>query len=86
MFVQDHHRLEELQRLTKALRLETGTRLEMKKVVSGGPVRAIAFPQADAGLPGTTFFRRRSQKMPCEGVVKTCLQSPEVPVQRVTIP
>ena len=28
MFVQDHHSLEELQRLTKALRLETGTRLE----------------------------------------------------------
>ena len=25
MFVQDHHSLEELQRLTKALRLETGT-------------------------------------------------------------
>jgi hypothetical protein len=29
---------------------------EMKKVVSGGPVRAAAFPQADAGLPDTTFF------------------------------
>jgi hypothetical protein len=28
----------------------------MKKVVSGGPVRAVAFPQADAGLPDTTFF------------------------------
>jgi len=27
MFVQDHHSLEELQRLTKALRLETGTQL-----------------------------------------------------------
>ena len=25
----------------------------MKKVVSGGPVRAVAFPQADAGLPDT---------------------------------
>jgi hypothetical protein len=25
----------------------------MKKVVSGGPRRAIAFPQADAGLPDT---------------------------------
>ena len=25
MFVQNHHSLEELQRLTKALRLETGT-------------------------------------------------------------
>jgi hypothetical protein len=25
----------------------------MKKVVSGGPVRAIAFPQAGAGLPDT---------------------------------
>jgi hypothetical protein len=25
----------------------------MKKVVSGGPVRALAFPQADAGLPDT---------------------------------
>ena len=23
----------------------------MKKVVSGGPVRAVAFPQAEAGLP-----------------------------------
>jgi hypothetical protein len=29
---------------------------EMKKVVSGGPVRAVAFPQTDAGLPDTTFF------------------------------
>jgi hypothetical protein len=28
----------------------------MKKVVSGGPVRAVAFPQADAGLQDTTFF------------------------------
>jgi hypothetical protein len=28
----------------------------MKKVVSGGPTRAIAFPQTDAGLPDTTFF------------------------------
>jgi hypothetical protein len=28
----------------------------MKKVGSGGPVRAIAFPQADAGLPDPTFF------------------------------
>jgi hypothetical protein len=28
----------------------------MKKVVSGGPARAVAFPQADAGLPDTTFF------------------------------
>jgi hypothetical protein len=27
-----------------------------EKVVSGGPVRAVAFPQADAGLPDTTFF------------------------------
>jgi hypothetical protein len=26
----------------------------MKKVVSGGPVHAIAFPQADAGLPDTS--------------------------------
>jgi hypothetical protein len=25
----------------------------MKKVVSGGPARAIVFPQADAGLPDT---------------------------------
>jgi hypothetical protein len=25
----------------------------MKKVESGGPVRAIAFPQANAGLPDT---------------------------------
>jgi hypothetical protein len=25
----------------------------MKKVVSGGPVRAVAFPQAVAGLPDT---------------------------------
>jgi hypothetical protein len=25
----------------------------MKKVVSGGPVRAVAFTQADAGLPDT---------------------------------
>jgi hypothetical protein len=25
----------------------------MKKVVSGGPTRAMAFPQADAGLPDT---------------------------------
>jgi hypothetical protein len=25
----------------------------MKKVVSGGPVCAVAFPQADAGLPDT---------------------------------
>jgi hypothetical protein len=25
----------------------------MKKVVSGGPVRAVAVPQADAGLPDT---------------------------------
>jgi hypothetical protein len=25
----------------------------MKKVVSGGPVRAIAFSQANAGLPDT---------------------------------
>ena len=23
----------------------------MKEVVSGGPVRGVAFPQADAGLP-----------------------------------
>jgi hypothetical protein len=29
----------------------TGPR--MKKVVSGGPRRAIVFPQADAGLPDT---------------------------------
>ena len=28
----------------------------MKKVVSGGPMRTVAFPQADAGLPDTTFF------------------------------
>jgi hypothetical protein len=28
----------------------------MKKVVSGGPVRAVAVSQADAGLPDTTFF------------------------------
>jgi hypothetical protein len=28
----------------------------MKKVVSGGPVRAVAFPLAVAGLPDTTFF------------------------------
>jgi hypothetical protein len=28
----------------------------MKKVVSGGPTRAMAFPQADTGLPDTTFF------------------------------
>jgi len=28
----------------------------MKKVVSGGPVRAVAFPQADAGLPDTACF------------------------------
>jgi hypothetical protein len=28
----------------------------MKKVVSGGPVRAVAFTQAVAGLPDTTFF------------------------------
>ena len=34
MFVQDHHSLEELQRLTKALRLETGTRLEMRYAAS----------------------------------------------------
>jgi hypothetical protein len=27
--------------------------LEMKKVVSGGPRSALAFPQADAGLPDT---------------------------------
>jgi hypothetical protein len=25
----------------------------LKKVVSGGPVRAVASPQADAGLPDT---------------------------------
>jgi hypothetical protein len=25
----------------------------MKKVVSGGPVRAVAFPQTGAGLPDT---------------------------------
>jgi hypothetical protein len=25
----------------------------LKKVVSGGPVRAVAFPPADAGLPDT---------------------------------
>ena len=31
MFVQDHHSLEELQRLTKALRLETGTQLDWKR-------------------------------------------------------
>ena len=29
---------------------------EMKKVVSGGSVRAVAFPQADAGVPDTTIF------------------------------
>ncbi len=28
----------------------------MKKVVSGEPMCAIGFPQADAGLPDTTFF------------------------------
>jgi hypothetical protein len=28
----------------------------MKKVVSGGPVRAVAFTRAVAGLPDTTFF------------------------------
>jgi hypothetical protein len=28
----------------------------MNKVVSGGPVRAIAFPQANAGLLDTTIF------------------------------
>src|SRR5262245_37078155 len=27
-----------------------------KKIVSGRPVRAVAFLQVDAGLPGTTFF------------------------------
>jgi hypothetical protein len=30
---------------------ETGA--EMKKVVSGGPVRAVAVTEADAGLPDT---------------------------------
>jgi hypothetical protein len=33
---------------------------EIKKVGSGGPVRAVAFPQADAGLPDPTFFISRS--------------------------
>ena len=28
-------------------------RWKMKKVVSGGPMRAMAFLQADAGLPDT---------------------------------
>jgi hypothetical protein len=28
----------------------------MKQVVSGGTVRAVAFTQAVAGLPDTTFF------------------------------
>jgi hypothetical protein len=27
-----------------------------ERVVSGGPVSAVAFPQADAGLPDTNFF------------------------------
>jgi len=30
-----------------------GDGTEMKKVISGGPVRAVAFPQAAAGLPDT---------------------------------
>ena len=29
------------------------TAAEMKKVVSGGVIRAVAFPLADAGLPDT---------------------------------
>jgi hypothetical protein len=28
----------------------------MKKAVSGGPVRAVAFAQTGAGLPDTAFF------------------------------
>jgi hypothetical protein len=28
----------------------------MKKVVSGGPTRAMAFTRADAGLPDRNFF------------------------------
>ena len=28
----------------------------MKKMGSGGPVRVVAFPQADAGLPDPAFF------------------------------
>jgi hypothetical protein len=34
----------------------------MKKVVFGGPVRAIAFPQADAGLPDTTPLNRAASR------------------------
>jgi hypothetical protein len=29
---------------------------QVKNVVSGGPMCTMAFPQADAGLPDTTFF------------------------------
>jgi hypothetical protein len=45
-----------LKSLARPSGTETGTGTEMKKVVSGGPTNAIAFPQADAGLPDTTFF------------------------------
>src|SRR5271157_2772412 len=41
-----------------------GRSAEMKKVVSGGPVRAITCPQADAGLPDTTFFISRTFSRP----------------------
>jgi hypothetical protein len=50
---------------------ETGTHLgpEMKKVVFGGSVRAVAFPQANADPPDTTFFILSERT----GVVSTSL-------------
>ena len=65
MFVQDHHSLEELQRLTKALRLETGTQLVIDS--SCVPVSTLVSPELTAarrsdGTP--TTFRRLPRKRP----------------------
>jgi hypothetical protein len=40
---------------------------QLKNAVCGGPRRAIAFGQADAGLPDTTFFISVTEARPSTG-------------------
>ena len=44
----------------------------MKGAVSGGPPHAIAFPQADPGLPDTTSFKRRISPLSRRHWTKSC--------------